>query len=436
MSESSHTYNNTYYKTFTGTDSLAFMIFPGCKPILLGSLTTLSYSIYREKRPVPLVGKINVGGFTRGMRSIAGTMIFTLINQHFVNDLIDQIPYLKKHGKVKCDELPFFDIMVVSANEYGSASQMMIYGAEFIEEGQVLSIQDLFIENATSFVARDLDEFRMIHTLVESSGNNNDIVGTITATDFSRREIEKVINNTADLYKVLEVQEVFKKVGKINDVNGKLDTDTFNAISDFQKVNRLEVTGVLDDLTYKLITNRISTKDKIIEIINPYSTYVYSSLDRSKIIGLLSKGEVLTGKETSDSDLLEIEFNNVKGYVDKSNTNLVYIKQYTYTKKLDDDKIIDMYYKSFYPKDIGAIVNVDKDTEVIMSALAFYDNDECEMFSRKIDILANTDNDLNISYLSDSYIYNINKGDVPKYIEFFIYPKGCDIIKFKLNMNK
>ena len=66
--------NDTFYKTFTGMDALAFMMLPEAKPILLGSLTTLSHSVYREKKPVPLLGRINTGGYTRGMRSIAGTI--------------------------------------------------------------------------------------------------------------------------------------------------------------------------------------------------------------------------------------------------------------------------------------------------------------------------------------------------------------------------
>ena len=92
--------NNTFYKTFSGSDALAFIMFPECKPILLGSLTTLSHSVYREKKPVPLLGKINTGGYTRGMRSIAGTMVFTLISQHVVEDICQQIPYFNEYGKL------------------------------------------------------------------------------------------------------------------------------------------------------------------------------------------------------------------------------------------------------------------------------------------------------------------------------------------------
>ena len=143
--------NNTFYKTYTGTDTLVFVIFPESKPIILGSLTTISYSIFREKRPVPLLGKINTGGYTRGMRTIAGSMIFTVINQHFVEDIVQQIPYLSAHDKIKADELPFFDVMIVCANEYGANAQMMLYGVEFLDDAQVISINDMFIENTLIF---------------------------------------------------------------------------------------------------------------------------------------------------------------------------------------------------------------------------------------------------------------------------------------------
>lgn len=40
---------NTFYKTFSGSDAVAFLIFPQSKPILLGSINTISHSVYREK---------------------------------------------------------------------------------------------------------------------------------------------------------------------------------------------------------------------------------------------------------------------------------------------------------------------------------------------------------------------------------------------------
>jgi hypothetical protein len=189
---------NTFYKTFSGSDAVAFLIFPQSKPILLGSLSTISHSVYREKKPVPLLGKINTGGYTRGMRSIAGTMVFTLVNQHLVEDLKEQIPYLEAHGKLKADELPFFDIMIVCSNEYGAASQLYIYGAEFYEDGQVISVQNIYIENTFSFVARDIDDFSRINPIVQSGAlGSNYTVETLVGYAFSKSDYDDLYNNLA-----------------------------------------------------------------------------------------------------------------------------------------------------------------------------------------------------------------------------------------------
>ena len=69
-----------YYQSFSGTDTLVFMLMPGRNPVVLGSITTVSYSAYRTKQPVINLGRTNINGVTRGSRIFAGTMIFTLIN--------------------------------------------------------------------------------------------------------------------------------------------------------------------------------------------------------------------------------------------------------------------------------------------------------------------------------------------------------------------
>jgi hypothetical protein len=149
-----------FYRTFSGTDSLVFLLFPKTPPINLGCLTTITYSTYRDKKPVNTLGRINIKGFTRGTRIVAGTMIFTVINQHFVNEILEKLPWLNTGYKLKADELPLFDIMIVSANEYGSSVDMMIYGVDITDEAQVMSIEDLFTENQLSFIARDVDVLR------------------------------------------------------------------------------------------------------------------------------------------------------------------------------------------------------------------------------------------------------------------------------------
>lgn len=160
-----------YYQSFSGTDTIAFIMMPDCTPIVIGSLTTISYSMFRNKKPVINIGRTNINGVTRGSRIFAGTMIFTLINQHWLRELQEQFKnstvsvngdYLSDIQELKVDELPLFDIMIVSANEYGSAVAMYIYGIDFTDEAQTISVEDLFTENTFSFIARDISVFKNI----------------------------------------------------------------------------------------------------------------------------------------------------------------------------------------------------------------------------------------------------------------------------------
>lgn len=149
-----------YYKSFSGTDTLVFIMMPGSTPVVIGSLTTISYSMFRNKKPVINIGRTNINGVTRGARIFAGTMIFTLINQHWLKELQEQIPWLSGYNELKVDELPLFDMMIVSANEYGNYAYMYIYGIDFTDEAQTISVEDLFTENTFSFIARDVSNFK------------------------------------------------------------------------------------------------------------------------------------------------------------------------------------------------------------------------------------------------------------------------------------
>lgn len=147
-----------YYKSFAGTDAVATLVFPEQKRIVLGQVSTLSYSIYRPKKIINTLGRISPRGTTKGPRTVAGSIIFTVTNTHWINDVIEELPDLFKNvGRIKADELPPFDIIINYANEYGASSYYVIYGAQIVEEGQVVSIEDAITENVCQFIAQDLD---------------------------------------------------------------------------------------------------------------------------------------------------------------------------------------------------------------------------------------------------------------------------------------
>jgi hypothetical protein len=140
----------------------------------LGTIHTLSYSIFREKVPVRTLGRVYPTAYTRGPRSIGGSLIFTVINKHVFYDLLQlnlgqYNTGTSDHDKFKqttalTDQLPPIDISLVFNNEYGASSYMGIYGLEFLQEGTTFSIEDIYSENVIQYVARDIDLMRPIGT--------------------------------------------------------------------------------------------------------------------------------------------------------------------------------------------------------------------------------------------------------------------------------
>jgi hypothetical protein len=132
---------------------------------VLAECQTLSLSVYRDKQAVRACGSVYPKAFTRGPRQIAGTLVFTVFNQHVLHELLDAhvtdfdgVSY----SSVLADQLPPVDIIVVFANEYGATSRMAVLGVEFSTEGQTMSVEDMITENVISFVARDLDPMRSV----------------------------------------------------------------------------------------------------------------------------------------------------------------------------------------------------------------------------------------------------------------------------------
>ena len=328
-----------FYKTFSGTDTIAFLMFPGISPIVIGSLTTVSYSMYRNKVPVINIGRTNINGITRGSRIYAGTMVFTLINKHWVRELQDRVPYLAEFTTIKTDELPLFDIMVVSANEYGNSCTMFIYGVDFTDEAQTLSIEDLFTENVFKFVAREVAVFDEV--VVTASGGsqkyytiNTGVIENYYVDEQARQTASYKINkevrsldralylltNSAPMIgdDVAGVQQLLNMALDITiPITYKFDRITDKAVRDFQTTAGLIVNGVVDNGTYvKLLQYaKGGTDGEYVQIINKSGAYVYNAPDTSssitKILPYLSSVQVL-GKRTNN---VETFYQTQDGYL-------------------------------------------------------------------------------------------------------------------------
>jgi hypothetical protein len=149
---------------------------------ILGELQTISISSHREKFPVRALGATYAKSYTRGSRTIAGSMIFTVFDTNVLDQFLQAHPsdFDAHVGETSAliDQIPPFDITIAFANELGQVSRMAIYGVEFVNEGMTMSIEDMLLENVVQYIARDYDPMRAVsrRKLDESNNMSNQII--------------------------------------------------------------------------------------------------------------------------------------------------------------------------------------------------------------------------------------------------------------------
>jgi len=154
------------YHTFTGVDiKVAYAI--GYSVGNLEGLSMISWSIHRGKPDAPRGDEVAPTYRARGRRTIAGSMIFTMFDEHpitaiyppnfFPQDPDFQIDSAVRSDFLKPDQLPAFDLFVILTNEYGYKSILSIFGVEIMDDGGSLGINDLVNEEVIQYTAKDID---------------------------------------------------------------------------------------------------------------------------------------------------------------------------------------------------------------------------------------------------------------------------------------
>lgn len=176
------------YTSFSGSDIVA--TFGGQT---IGTLLGISWSITREKMPIFTMGSPSARAFTRGKRGIAGSLQFQTFDRPALYEMLaryadsNSIRYFTRSSNVLpgfdkdnnlthrgitpaesqtldvrsampyyADQIPPFDVTLTFANEYGQAAVRSIYGVELLNEGSGASMDDAGMEEAMTYVARDI----------------------------------------------------------------------------------------------------------------------------------------------------------------------------------------------------------------------------------------------------------------------------------------
>lgn len=183
------------YTSYSGCDIVASVQIPKINPdgtvtstpYVLGSLQTISISTFQDKRPVRAIGNINALEYTMGQRTIAGSLVFAVFDKHFADSIFNDLN--KNDTNTLIDELPGFDITITYANEYGSMSRMALYGVRIVEEGQVVSINDVYTENTYKYCALSLER------LNKNNEHSNNKMGDKRPIILNKDEASNSIDN-------------------------------------------------------------------------------------------------------------------------------------------------------------------------------------------------------------------------------------------------
>jgi len=162
------------------------------KNIRLEGLATISYSIHEAKSPVRRLGERSVAGYTKGIRTIAGSMVFLVIEDHPLANLVKEsnktqgysrdnntkgvsFKMIKGETRYVSTMLAPFNIGLFYKTEvaftgnkntgnykhamkstFNDMAHLVISGVEIISEGMVTSVNDMVTEISMQFVAHDV----------------------------------------------------------------------------------------------------------------------------------------------------------------------------------------------------------------------------------------------------------------------------------------
>lgn len=194
--------------SFSGVDARVYAYFPFAQSttmVPLESAHTLSVSVHESKGPVRALGHRGVKGFAKGIRTIGGSMLMTVVNDHPLRQLMQEAAKHDRSGfgmggwstdyadngvgrgnaydpfdynNRIATLLPPFNLLVTYVTEGGSytfgphgnedgtvdmdnwsmrfeGGSWLVKGVEIIDTGMVTSVHDILTEVTLSFQAED-----------------------------------------------------------------------------------------------------------------------------------------------------------------------------------------------------------------------------------------------------------------------------------------
>jgi hypothetical protein len=185
-------FNDEYYDAGVEPPSVTFRVF--------GEIQTISISSTRSVYPVRCLGESSVRAYTRGARTFAGTIIFTMFDKDPFEEVIRLSSENEIYGREPffIDQIPEFDIVINAVNEFGMVSKALIGSVTLSNYGTTLSIHDIYTEISYSYVARfyipmtaDTKAFDRVRKLMTD-------IPALPASKLATQQVSSARNNTAE----------------------------------------------------------------------------------------------------------------------------------------------------------------------------------------------------------------------------------------------
>jgi hypothetical protein len=157
-------------QTYSGADVSVVFNIPLLSPAHLAGahtlesvqIQTITISSATSVLPVRRCGEARPKIYTRGARTFAGSLVFTMIGQDPFQQIFSVDPgrsSVRGDGTWHSDQMATFDAIILCANEMGGSGIQIIENMSITHWGTTYSIDDLYVESTYSYVAEHVTPF-------------------------------------------------------------------------------------------------------------------------------------------------------------------------------------------------------------------------------------------------------------------------------------
>lgn len=258
--------NKNWTYSYSGSDCRVYIRDESGEIILLNSLSTASISLHEAKSPVRTLGRRSVVGFTESLRTIAGSLVFVVLEDHPLGNLKSHIlendknyskDYKKNYSfdprRKKVTTLNPVDLYFVYKTETdtnNSGSDMWVTGVRFINEGVVTSVNDMVTEIVMQFVAEDVQPLQYKYSEKENKrileeqkgymqkqrlpdGLENILQGNFVEKELLNESGEVSIGKASNLIESSNNKKDLKEVSSFNQNKGFFNLIDYSSIDYF-----------------------------------------------------------------------------------------------------------------------------------------------------------------------------------------------------------